>query len=387
MISINWGDLTPEQFLKDYWQKKPLLIKQAIPNFQGTIAADELAGLAMEQEIESRIISQDDDGKWDVNHGPFEDFAQFGDKNWTLLVQAVNNWSRETDQLISLVNFIPRWRIDDVMVSFSTPNGGVGAHLDQYDVFILQGEGQRRWQVGLPDDSLKTLLPHADLKQVSEFSPIIDEITEPGDLLYIPPNHPHNGVSIENSLNFSIGFQAPSNQDLWSSFADRLIDDNLGEQRFGDQGREVSQQPAQLTAKDTQLLQQFMQEQFNDPLLFQDFIGKFLTQSHHALELLIPMSPLTDQQLDDILDDESIDLQPVSGIKALLNESPENKLFINGESFELVQETKELAYLLAASAPLTTKKAKSFTHCLKNKQLLTSVLNKGYWYIEQRDEI
>ena len=204
MNSIHWGDLTPEKFLKEYWQKKPLLIKQALPNFQGTVDANDLAGLAMEEQIESRIISKDSDNNWQVAHGPFENFEQFGESNWTLLVQAVNNWSRDTDQLISLFDFIRRWRIDDVMVSFSTPDGGVGAHLDQYDVFILQGEGKRRWHIGAPDRSLETLIPHPDLKQVADFEPIIDEVTQAGDLLYIPPNHPHKGVSIENSLNFSI---------------------------------------------------------------------------------------------------------------------------------------------------------------------------------------
>ena len=381
-MQINWGDLTPELFLKKYWQKKPLLIKQAILNFQGTIEADELAGLAMEQEIESRIISQHDDNKWQVQHGPFEDFSQFGEKNWTLLVQAVNNWSRKTDQLISLINFIPRWRIDDVMVSFSTPNGGVGAHLDQYDVFILQGQGQRRWQVGLPDNNLQTLLPHPDLKQVSPFTPIIDEITEPGDLLYIPPNHPHNGVSLDNSLSFSIGFQAPSNQDLWSSFADHLIDNSIGEQRFGDPEREFTNRMAELTETDSDQLKQFMLAQLNDKYLFQEFIGKSLTQSHHALELLLPTQPITDEQIDEILSDKSINFYPVSGIKSLVNYSPSIKLFINGDSFEIKQETKEFAELLAANEYLTTQKVKKFTCCSKNRRLLTCVLNKGYWYIE-----
>ncbi|MCO4799615.1 MAG: cupin domain-containing protein, partial [Colwelliaceae bacterium] len=297
MKSINWGDLTPETFLKEYWQKKPLLIKQALPNFQGTIGADELAGLAMEQEIESRIIAKKADKNWLVEHGPFEDFEKFGENNWTLLVQAVNNWSRETDQLISLFNFVPRWRIDDVMVSFSTPNGGVGAHLDQYDVFIIQGEGKRRWQVGEPDNTLKTLIPHPDLKQVSKFTPIIDEITEAGDLLYIPPNHPHNGVSIENSLNYSIGFQAPSNQDLWSGFADKLIDEEIGEQRFGDKNRSVAIQPSLLSADDINDIRTFMLEKVVDEKLFSEYISQYLTQSHHTLELLIPMEQFTNEQV------------------------------------------------------------------------------------------
>ena len=382
MQSINWGDLTPEKFLKEYWQKKPLLIKQALPNFQGTIEADELAGLAMEQEIESRIIAQNEDKSWLVEHGPFDDFEKFGEENWTLLVQAVNNWSRDTDQLISLFTFIPRWRIDDVMVSFSTPNGGVGAHLDQYDVFILQGEGKRRWQVGAPDSSLTTLIPHPDLKQVSEFTPIIDEITEAGDLLYIPPNHPHNGVSIENSLNFSIGFQAPSNQDLWSAFADKLIDEELGNQRFPDPDRTVTDSPYQLKEADINKIKSFMLEQLADQELFSQYISQYLTQSHHTLELLIPMEAFSTEQVMDFLDNNEIQFTPVSGIKSLVCYTPETNLFINGDKFQLTDETKELGNILAGSLPMTTEKAKSFMSCLKNVQLLTSVLNKGYWYIE-----
>ena len=211
MNTLNWGKLTPETFLKEYWQKKPLLIKGAFKDFVDPISADELAGLAMEQEIQSRIIAKSlvaDKTAWQVAHGPFENFDQFGESDWTLLVQAVNNFSPDSHALLNNFNFVPSWRLDDVMVSFSTQNGGVGAHLDQYDVFIIQGSGKRHWQVGKPDPSLQQLLPHPDLKQVSEFTSVIDEITEPGDLLYIPPNHPHNGLAIENSLNFSIGFQA-----------------------------------------------------------------------------------------------------------------------------------------------------------------------------------
>lgn len=186
MHTIAWDKLTPELFLQEYWQTKPLLIKGGFASFTDTIDANELAGLAMESHIESRIVSHDGNSNWQVKHGPFEDFADLGEDNWTLLVQAVNNWSSETDSLINAFNFIPRWRIDDVMVSFSTPGGGVGPHLDQYDVFIIQGSGQRRWQVGLPDNNLQTILPHEDLKQVSAFNAVIDEITEAGDILYIP---------------------------------------------------------------------------------------------------------------------------------------------------------------------------------------------------------
>ena len=382
IAALNWGELSPEKFLAEYWQKKPLLIKQAFKNFEDTIPADELAGLAMEAEIESRIVSADNKGNWQVDHGPFEDFSQYGQENWTLLVQAVNNWSRPTNSLLQPFSFIPRWRIDDVMVSFSTPNGGVGPHLDQYDVFIIQGSGKRRWQVGAPNKALSTLLPHPDLKQVSAFEPLIDEITEAGDLLYIPPNHPHNGVSIENSVNFSIGFQAPSSQELWSSFADKLIDNNLGELRFSDSARKVTDSSTLISKADQQQLKAFMLEQLEGTALFEQFIGQYLTQSHHALELLMPVNEIDADKLADILSEPEILFMPVSGLKAAITSEAEITLFLNGDSFPIDKQSLPLAELLAEQSPLTTNQVKSFNSYLKNTQLLTSVLNKGYWYIE-----
>ncbi len=382
IAALNWGELSPEKFLAEYWQKKPLLIKQAFKNFEDTIPADELAGLAMEAEIESRIVSMDNKGNWQVDHGPFEDFSQYGEENWTLLVQAVNNWSRPTNSLLQPFAFIPRWRIDDVMVSFSTPNGGVGPHLDQYDVFIIQGSGKRRWQVGAPNKALSTLLPHPDLKQVSAFEPLIDEITEAGDLLYIPPNHPHNGVSIENSVNFSIGFQAPSSQELWSSFADKLIDNNLGELRFSDTARKVTDSSTLISKADQQQLKAFMLEQLEDTALFEQFIGQYLTQSHHALELLMPVNEIDADKLADILSKPEILFMPVSGLKAAITSEAEITLFLNGDSFPIDKQSLPLAELLAEQSPLTTNQVKNFNSCLKNTQLLTNVLNKGYWYIE-----
>lgn len=380
--SLHWGELSPETFLAEYWQKKPLLIKQAFKNFQDTIPADELAGLAMEGEIESRIVSNDGNNNWQVDHGPFEDFSQYGESNWTLLVQAVNNWSRPTNALLAPFSFIPRWRIDDVMVSFSTPNGGVGAHLDQYDVFIIQGSGKRRWQVGAPNNELATLLPHPDLKQVSAFEPLIDEVTESGDLLYIPPNHPHNGVSIENSVNFSIGFQAPSSQELWSSFADKLIDNNLGEQRFSDSTRKTTESSTLISKEDQQQLKTFMLEQLENTEMFEQFIGQYLTQSHHALELLMPVNDIDEEKLADILSEPEIHFMPVSGLKAAIIADSQATLFLNGDSFPIDTQTLPLAKLLAQQTPLTTEQVKSFNTSLKNTLLLTSVLNKGYWYIE-----
>lgn len=381
MYEIDWADLTPELFLKEYWQKKPLLIKAGFKNFQDPITADELAGLAMEQELESRIISHQDLQAWQVTHGPFEDFSQYGEQDWTLLVQAVNNWSETTAALLQPFKFLPNWRIDDVMVSFSTPGGGVGPHLDQYDVFITQGEGKRHWKVGLPDASLATLLPHEDLKQVSAFTPNIDVITEPGDILYIPPNHPHDGVAIDNSLNYSVGFQAPNGQDLISALADAIIDKNLACERYGDKDRVLTESPELLASDDISKLQAFMLEQTGDTELFSDMIATYATRSHHTLEILVPVTPFTEDSVIEYLNDPEIFVRPVLGIKAIINEQ-NGDLYINGDRVAITDETRHLATLLAKNSALTTNSLKSFTNCLNNVQMLTSVLNMGYWYID-----
>lgn len=380
-MKIDFKDLTPETFLSEYWQKKPLLIKAAFANFDDPIDANELAGLAMEEFIESRIISNKNTN-WDVKHGPFEDFSEFGEENWTLLVQAANHWSNGVDALINPFKFIPNWRIDDVMVSFSTPGGGVGPHLDQYDVFIIQGEGKRRWQVGNPDPALTTLAPHEDLKQVSTFSAIIDEVTEPGDLLYIPPNHPHNGVAIDNSINYSVGFQAPSAQELFSAFADYQLDNQLFEQRFDDSKRKVTKKPEEMHETDFELLNSVMTSAFKNESLMQDFLGKYLTNVHHTLNLLIPVEPLSIELIKEILAEDEV-LYPVLGLKCILINQPEIKsLFINGENYPVDNDTIELAILLATKKPFTKGLLESSINCLKNQQLLTTVINKGLWCFE-----
>ncbi len=388
-MNIQWGELSAEIFLKEYWQKKPLFIKGAFANFEDPIDANELAGLAMEEHIESRIIAHNGEGnsknsdqqKWQVDHGPFEDFSQYGECNWTLLVQAVNHWSTETNQLLKPFNFLPSWRIDDVMVSFSTPQGGVGPHLDQYDVFIIQGEGKRHWRVGLPNKALCEKVPHPDLKQVDDFSPEIDVITEQGDLLYIPPNHPHDGKSIENSVNFSIGFQAPNAQEMISAFADDIIDKNTGTLRISDAERSITANPENIELTDINAIKDFFFKQLDNNDQLTQFIGSYLTKSHHGLELLVPVTPITDQQLIDIID-ENLNLIPVNGIKAAYIPTTCPQLVINGDYFALEQATLELAQVFAQKSPLTNKQLKSFSSCLKNRQLLTSILNKGYWYIE-----
>ncbi len=237
------GGLTPSQFLAEYWQKKPLLIKNAIQNFEGLLNPEELAGLACEDDVQSRIIEYKQD-KWHARHGPFddEDFAKLPQKpsaahNWTLLVQSVNHYLPEAAELLQQFAFIPHARLDDLMVSYAPDGGGVGPHFDSYDVFLLQGQGRRFWRISEQTDL--SLIEGAPLRILQNFETSQEWLLEAGDMLYLPPHLAHWGIAVSSvkdgvttdCMTYSIGFRAPKNQELATEFLgfmqDRLNQDKL----------------------------------------------------------------------------------------------------------------------------------------------------------------
>jgi 50S ribosomal protein L16 3-hydroxylase len=216
-------NLDRKHFLAEHWQKKPLLIPAALSDFEVPVSADELAGLALEDEIESRIIEQHE-GKWRLQHGPFtpEDFDRT--TPWTLLVQAVDHYIPAVAELRQLIDFIPQWRVDDVMVSYAVDGGSVGPHYDNYDVFLLQGEGQRLWKLGQSCDSQSATVPHDSLRILTEFDTEQEFLLNPGDILYVPPGIAHWGIAQGECTTFSIGFRAPRINDMLSRWADTTLE-------------------------------------------------------------------------------------------------------------------------------------------------------------------
>lgn len=229
---INFKSLNKKDFLRDYWQKKPLIIKQGLAGFVDPIDENDLAGFAMEEDVDARVVSNDND-KWQLHQGPFEHFEAVCQGKWSLLVQGVDRLDEVSAQLLSNFDFIPMWRIEDLMVSFSVAGAGVGPHYDQYDVFIIQGKGTRRWKVGNKGQH-QEVLPHPQLKQITPFTPILDHTLETGDILYIPPGFPHEGVAVEDCLNYSVGFRAPTQQELVTSFADYALEKDVFKNRYSD---------------------------------------------------------------------------------------------------------------------------------------------------------
>lgn len=242
-------NLDREQFLARYWQKKPLLIRNAIEGFRAPLDADELAGLAMEDEVESRIVEYRDDA-WRLHHGPFSDSDYNRDGPWTLLVQAVDQHVPDVAALRRLFDFIPQWRFDDIMASYAADGGGVGPHYDNYDVFLLQGTGTREWRLGQYCAPGTPLLPHADLRILEAFDTADQFVLEPGDMLYVPPRVAHWGVARGDCTTWSIGFRAPRIPDMVSRWVDRLLEDADPDEFFHDAGREPSARPGEISSRD-----------------------------------------------------------------------------------------------------------------------------------------
>ena len=230
--------MSPARFLRDYWQKRPVLIRHAFPDFQPPLQPDDLAGLACEEGALARLIVHDEKrDRWHVNSGPLgeADFTGTPNRNWTLLVQDVDKWDADVAALLEPFAFLPSWRVDDVMVSYAEDGGGVGAHVDQYDVFLLQGLGQRHWAISDDPAAPKAFRPDVELKQLVEFTPTHEWLLEPGDMLYLPPGVPHDGVAFAGPcMTFSVGMRAPSQAELTGDLADHIAERLPDDLRYTD---------------------------------------------------------------------------------------------------------------------------------------------------------
>jgi 50S ribosomal protein L16 3-hydroxylase len=273
--------MSPAKFLQGYWQKKPLLIRNAFPDFVSPIEPEDLAGLACEELALSRIVSHDRArDAWSLRSGPFaeEEFPGMPDHDWTLLVQDVDKWDVDVRGILRHFDFLPRWRIDDVMVSFAASGGSVGAHVDQYDVFLLQAQGQRRWQIDAGTNPPLAFRDDVELKLLREFTPTHDWILQPGDMLYLPPGVPHHGVAVDPCLTFSIGMRAPSSAELVGDYLDDLIADADESMRYHDPDLVPPKDPNEIDAAAmVRAVEALNALRLNDPDKLGDWFGRFIT--------------------------------------------------------------------------------------------------------------
>ncbi|NVJ66989.1 MAG: cupin domain-containing protein [Gammaproteobacteria bacterium] len=369
--TIFGSKISAETFFKDYWQKKPLLIRGAFANdfMQSLISPEELAGFSLEEDIESRLISQFD-GSWDLAHGPLDEsvYQDLPEENWTLLVQSLDYFHEPLQSLIQACNFMPRWRLDDVMVSFATDKGGVGPHLDQYDVFLIQGIGKRRWRVGHKDQTVAKHCPHPEISQIEAFAADMDIEVEAGDLLYIPPNTPHWGESISDSMCYSVGFRAPNLE----AITQQLLEESSNElnQLWQDENLLNTQsQSGELPQDIHQWAIESMQKAAFDHKL-KIAIGKEVTQLKYP-ELLPELGLCEAQELSELTFLKPFKLNSLSRL-AFFKETDKLMVFINGEYF--AGHTQDIELLETLNNYQTIKAADFTSDNNKTRELLTGLI-------------
>jgi len=280
------GGLTPQQFMKRHWQKKPLLVRQAIPQFQPLLDRAELVDLAAQEGVESRLVEQlpthssTAPGGWRMRKGPLQRRAipPFRQGGWTLLVQGVDALDNRVHQLLQQFRFVPQARLDDLMISYATDGGGVGPHFDSYDVFLLQAHGRRRWRIGRQKDF--SLQPDVPLKILSNFVAEEEFVLEPGDMLYLPPRYAHDGIAEGECMTYSIGFRSPQRGELARELLLRLADDlaDAPETLYRDPSQPAVDRPGDLPADLQTFAREAVEMALDDPLALARVLGEYLTE-------------------------------------------------------------------------------------------------------------
>ncbi|MGB7373883.1 cupin domain-containing protein [Pontixanthobacter sp.] len=289
----------PADFLANFWQKKPAVIRNAWTEWVNPADANDIAGLACEPAVESRLIEHIGTGLA-LTHGPMQpqQLQELGPNAWTLLVQAADQFIPEIAALVQPFRFIPDWRIDDVMVSLANHGGGVGPHFDQYDVFLIQGAGLRKWQIGQNCDRDSAVLPHDDLLLLADFKVRDEWVLEPGDMLYVPPGIAHNGVAAsDNCMTYSVGFRAPSVSEMLADYADDVLLRMTGDARYADPDLAIQTNPGEILPQALQRMQAMVLEQLNDPHEFARWAGAYTTASKYPDIDWSPQEPLTRSML------------------------------------------------------------------------------------------
>ncbi|MCL7743484.1 cupin domain-containing protein [Guyparkeria hydrothermalis] len=385
------GELSVETFLRDYWQKKPVLIRGAIPGFESPLAPEELAGLACEADAPSRLILEHGEERdWQLKMGPFseDDFRALPEDGYSLLVTDCEKLIPELMEIVERFRFVPDWRIDDLMISYAPPGGSVGAHIDDYDVFLLQAHGRRRWQIENPP--VHTAYREGlDVRILTDFTPTDEWVLEPGDMLYLPPGIPHHGVALDDCMTYSVGFRAPTQADLVGGVCDRLAT-VATEDRYRDPDLTPAENPGELPVATRERLRQWVLEAMaTDDSLVDRLIAETLTERPVDHAALYPR--YHEEEIAGILDhlNEVAELQRTPASRWLLLEpagDDPGRLCIDGQSHELDAESLPLARFLSQHIVVEGEALAERASNASARILLEKILTAGQLLIPDEDE-
>ncbi len=392
MEFFNTG-MSQQQFLQKYWQKKPLLIRQAFPDFITPISPDDLAGLACEPDIESRLITEFNHGKsaWQVSYGPLteQDFARLPETHWTLLVQDVDKHLPELQYLLDPLRFIPEWRRDDLMVSYAPAFGSVGPHTDSYDVFLLQAMGTRRWQIIDEPMHEAQLIDDIGLQILAEFKPNQEWQLQPGDMLYLPPHIAHHGVALNECMTFSFGFRAPSHIDVLDALVNAMLEQGLGKVLYSDPELLATAHAAEIDKTTVANIKTMLHQSLDaaEPVLMHA-IGKLLTETKPVLqELAVDAASdlLSVEQLTTYFDLGRILQRNHYYRFAWARNASGGQLFVAGEAHTVPETGVANLSLLAERMTLNAKDWQVIMQDKASARLLCRLVAEGAWFWQEID--
>lgn len=371
-------------FLREYWQKRPLLIRNPWDQWHNPLEPDELAGLACEEGVESRLIIRQGE-QLAMESGPLPEtrFGEIASDTATLLVQAVDHLVPAVAALIEPFRFVPDWRIDDVMVSYAVDGGGVGPHFDQYDVFLVQGLGRRRWRVGPLCDASTPLQPHDDLRLLADFEATDEWILDPGDILYVPPGFGHDGVAVgDDCMTYSVGFRAPSLAELVEGWCDHQADALPDDIRYADPDLARQAHPAEIAPAALDRLHAMVLESLSDRAAFDRWFGQHASQPKYADIDWRPEVPVGEDEVrGGIEEGAALYRNPASRFAFIRQPDATILLFVDGQTFACADDTAMLAELIGAG-PVNEPIA-AFVATDAATALITALINQGSLAFEE----
>lgn len=392
MNPIPLGTMPLSTFLSEYWQKKPLLIRNAMQDVATPVAADVLAGLACEEEVESRIVIQDKSTKlWELKHGPFSEktFSTLPPTHWTLLVQAVDHWIPEAAEFLELFTFIPRWRIDDLMMSYANDGGGVGPHFDNYDVFLVQTNGKRKWEVGELYDENSSLIENLPVSILSDFKAVDSWVLEPGDILYVPPGYGHNGIAIgDDCVTCSVGFRAPSHSEILREYTDHVSEAISDALRYNDADLAPQINKGEISKQALDKVQAILQQYIEDTDSVNNWFGSYMTTPKYSQTNDLSPDESNDAS-NNLYSLENVTKHLATGGQLIRNESSrfayiskagDHNLYVDGKCISSANDANQLIETLCSEIKLNSE---MFSQTDNNMSLLLELLQRGALYIPE----
>ena len=372
------GGLSYQQFLSEYWQQKPLLVRQAFNGSPVDISPEELAGIACDTDAPSRIVTEQGEEPWASLFGPFDNgtFESLPESHWTLLVNDLERYIPELRQIIKEFRFIPDWRLDDLMLSYAVEQGSVGPHIDDYDVFLIQTSGERQWRINSRDNYNKETLKDCSLSILKQFDSDNDWILKPGDMLYLPPNIPHYGISQDNHcMTLSVGFRAPSQRELIYNWVDSIGNSPEFSQRYNDKERLFQPNPSEITQDDIDALSNIIKKGLDSKKdTISLWLGKHLTETKGD-------SAINDDNTGEALQEDksfSQNHKRKSWLRlAYIKDKDKIHFFADGNHYIVTNEEKEAVFYLCENYTYSKSLIKEYCKSLSFKKVFNKLRQEG----------